>query len=280
MKTFNSLYRGVDRANEKEQALVGGEEQISIGKTASFGGITWKTFLLVALMVVTGIIVSVLGISKATITVERVGEVDTLNFKPGLWVVLGVSGIIAFICVIIGSFFPKSTIVTGPLYAVAQGALVGTIATIIHFFLPVVGLIAIGSTLAIFLITLLFNIFAPFRAKKFAIKAMITIGISLLIASLIFLIIKLAKPSLFDPNYSGGLSSKAILAIGIIFSIFFIIFGGLMLSSQFTYAEQLVANGSRKIYEWSVAFGILYALVIIYMEIIRLLLSIIASRNN
>lgn len=271
MQTFNTIYRGIERDQEKN-------ESASVG-LATFGGIAWKTVVLLMLTIISGVLVSYFGIKQGGGEIPASGDVPArIKFEPWLYGVLGAGGIVSFIAIIIGSLFPKSAVVMGPLYAISKGAFLGTIATIIHVFLPVVGFIALGATLAIFLITLLFNMIAPFRAKSALFKIFSVMTVSLLIMTVVFVVLKLTLGSFFVAGY--GLSAETVLIIGIAMSVFFIIYGAIMLNNQFSYGEVIVATGADKIYEWSVSFGILFSLIVIYLEVIRLLLLIIALKRE
>jgi uncharacterized YccA/Bax inhibitor family protein len=58
---------------------------------------------------------------------------------------------------------------------------------------------------------------------------------------------------------------------GLIISGFAIVVGAFMLMSDFNFVDTGVRNGLPKIYEWTAAYGLVFAVIWIYVEMLRLL---------
>ena len=59
--------------------------------------------------------------------------------------------------------------------------------------------------------------------------------------------------------------------LGILLSAFAILVGAFMLISDFDFVDNGVRNGLPKVYEWTAAYGLVFAVIWIYIEMLRLL---------
>ena len=220
---------------------------------ATYKGITIKTaiFLLITVLV---------GVGVAFLLPNIVPS------KLELFITfVGVSSFIGFIALMIGRFFERTAKYAGFIYSFCEGVVLGTLTTIIDMFYPGTGTLAIVATVVIFGVMLVLFSFGIIRNGS--IMRMIFFG---LFASILAL-------SIFDLIYvlSTG-SSDYWLSIGI--QSLILVYSVISLTFNFAEAEAVVKYGAPKRTEWSVALGMEFALVFIYVNILRIL-AILGNRR-
>ena len=102
---------------------------------------------------------------------------------------------------------------------------------------------------------------------------MYTLGISILIISLVYAISALVAP--------GNILIVALTqntGLMLLVSGFILLYGAFMLAMDFEQVKMVVANGFDKRYEWMAALGLMVTLIWIYIEVLRLL-AILADRD-
>lgn len=224
--------------------------------SATYLGITLKTGSL--------LLVAILAAFGANILLQN--NVDALVS------ILAVSGIVAFIAVLLGIFIPR---LAGPfsiLYSAAQGFTLGTLTLILETVLPGIGIMAVTATLVIFGVMLALYSSRTIRATNKMKKFMYGTILGILAFSLIMLIF-----SFISPSITASIASNTPLMI--LVSLFLIAYGAFMLILDFDRAEQIVQSGADKKYEWSVALGLMVTIIWIYIEVIRLLV-LLMNRSN
>lgn len=182
--------------------------------------------------------------------------------------ILAVSGITALISVILASFIPRLAMPFSVLYTLAQGFSLGLITVIADLAVPGIGMNAVIITVVIFGVMLALYSSRTIRATNKFRKVMFTILLSILVFSILTMIITPLR-DLFIDNFA--------LAAGM--SIFLILYGAFMLILNFDQAEQIVAHGAPKNYEWTVSLGLMITIFWIYLEVIRFLLIIASNRD-
>src|SRR5690554_4026928 len=190
------------------------------------------------------------------------------NNQNALIAILAVSGITAFISVMIASFFPRVAMPFSILYSAAQGFTLGLITIIADSFYPGIGLTAVTITIVIFGVMLALYSSRTIRATSRFRKVMFTGLISILILSIL---------SIFIPGINNLFVKNFGLAVGL--SLLLILFGAFMLILNFDQAEMIVTHGAPKNYEWSVALGLMVTIIWIYVEVLRLLIIILSNRD-
>jgi uncharacterized YccA/Bax inhibitor family protein len=221
--------------------------------TMSIGGTAFKALLLLILVVGAG------AWGWGLVSPET-GD----NSLPIWWffVSLGVLGL-----AIVTAFKPQLAIVTGPLYAITQGVMIGSLSHIYDAAWDGIVLQAIIATVAVF-VAMLF-LFVTGIIKVTERFSGIVIGVTVAIA-LMYLVSFIA--SLFgwlSPVYSSG-------AVGIGFSIFIVAIAALNLMIDFDMIVRGVNARMPKQFEWYAAFGLMVTIIWLYIEILRLLAK---SRN-
>lgn len=242
----NPVFRSVEKANEYSDASTG----------ATFLGISTKTGILLLVAVVAAIFAGTL--------------IKAENFGP-LVAILSVSGITAFISVLIGTIFPRVSMPFSILYAAAEGFMLGTITLLVEMMFPGqnIGLMAVILTGVVFLVSLGLYSAKILRATPKFRKFMMISLLSMVVFSLLSMLIP-GLNALFVNN-SG---------LFILLSLVFILYGAFMLIINFDNASTIVEMGAEKHYEWTVSLGLMVTIVWIYVEILRLLVYLAARSRD
>jgi uncharacterized YccA/Bax inhibitor family protein len=215
------------------------------------GGAISATGVLLVVLVATG----VLGWNA--VEVDAAGDVT--NFPWWIFASLLVAVGLAFFTV----FKPKLARFSAPLYAAAEGLVVGAISRAYEARWNGIVIMAVGVTAAVFATMLFLYRFRIIkvtdRTRKTIVMATLGIAVFYLI-SMVFTLFG-ARPSfLFDGSIMGiGLS---VVIAGV---------AAFNLLLDFDLIERGAAAGAPKYMEWYCAFGLLVTLVWLYLEILRLL---------
>lgn len=223
-------------------------ERVLDSEPMTINGAINKTFILFGLLVLS---------SGYVWSLFAQGAMDKVNM---LMMVGFIASIVSFIVIM---FNRKSLAITAPIYALAEGLVIGGISA--NFELQFKGIViqAVGMTLmALFSMLVLYRIGAIRCTDKFRsvilISTMSVAGIYLL--SIIGSFFHLQIPGIFG----SGL-------IGIGFSLVVVVIAALNLIIDFDFIEQGSQQMLSKNYEWYGAFGLMVTLVWLYLEILRLL---------
>lgn len=220
----------------------------------TLGGTIFKTAIL-------------LGLTLATTIASFLAAANGIPVRS--WMIAGVVGGLVF--GLITSFKPTWAAVTGPLYALAEGLLLGAVSAHYEARFPGIAISAAGctiGTLAALLLayqTGLVRATANFRLGVIA----ATGGICLFyLVSFVLGFFGIHIPYIHESGW-----------IGIGFSLVVVTIAALNLVLDFDFIEQGAANGAPKYMEWYAAFGLLVTLVWLYLEILRLLAKIMGRRD-
>jgi uncharacterized YccA/Bax inhibitor family protein len=237
--------------------------EIGAGTTSRFtvGGAITATGVLGVLLFISAIAGWMSVQEFEPITNPYTGE--TTNPVGGIpfWVFgLAIAG---FVFLLITMFKPNVAMITGPMYALSYGALVGAISHVYNASYEGIVTQALLATLSIFTVMLLLYTTRIIKVtNRFAmIVAGATAGIAVMYLATWVL-------SLFNVNVS-FLHDGSVLAIGI--SLFIIIVGALNLAIDFAFIEKAALHEVPKRLEWLAAVGVVVTLVWIYLEVLRLL---------
>lgn len=180
--------------------------------------------------------------------------------SPVLWVGALLAGTgLSFFTI----FVPKAAPVTAPIYAFAEGFVLGAVSCMYQSFYGGIVLEAVLITGAIFLVTLVF-----YRAGIVKVTNRFRMGV--LIATLGVGIVYLASLvlSLFGRSIS-FLNSTGLLGIGI--SLVIIVIASLNFLLDFDYIDRAASAGAPKYMEWYLGFSLMLTFVWLYLEVLRLL---------
>ncbi len=225
---------------------------------ATYKGICFKTFFLLAISVV---VAAFTAFYLPTI-------IESGNFGT-FYAALAVSTIVGFISVLVGRLSERAAKYASFIYSVCEGLFLGCLTAICEEALPGVSAIAIFSTLVIFAIMLTLFATGILRVgnkfRKFC------FGFAL---GAIALILITSIAAAFITNV------QTYLGMLVLVELFLLVYGVITLSLNFAEAQGVVESGASKKAEWCVALGLMVSLIYIYVEIIRFLLIIAASRRD
>ena len=219
---------------------------------ATVGGTVFKTLILLTLVIITGVI----------------GWRVAGNMSGSAVGLLIASSIGALIFGLITAFSPKAAPITAPLYAIAEGFLLGAISQWANQSFAASGygsivVQAIALTGVIFFSTLFLYqsrvVKVTERFRSVVLIATLGIGLYYLLAFILSLF-GVQAPLIWDSGTAG-----------IIFSLAIIFIAALNLLLDFSFVETAAANKAPKVFEWYGAFGLMVTLIWLYLEILRLL---------
>lgn len=213
-------------------------------------------------------VMSIQGVSRATITffaLLLVGGVYGWNVTqatvgiPGwyLWAVFGLVGL-AFVI----AFRPVLAPILGPIYALAQGALLGVISRIYEQAFEGIVLNAILATLATFVGMLVLYSTGVIRATPKFRKVIMgaTLGVvGFYLLSLVLMWVGVPMTFVWDSSPLGIGISLVVIAIA-----------ALNLVLDFDFIDRGVAAGLSSKHDWLAAFGLMVTIVWLYLEFLRL----------
>ncbi len=180
-------------------------------------------------------------------------------------VLLAISGIGTFILSLMSMMSDKLCKVTGPLYCIMEGTLIGVVSLLVSTVLDGAVTIALLSTIAVFAVVAFLYLTNLVRVGSGFTKFLLIFSIGFILSQLIFLIISLFS----NIDYSG---------ITALFSVISVFLATLYLFFDMENIRRIVEGGYPKEAEWSASFGLAFTLIWLYVEILRLVL-IFANRD-
>lgn len=219
-------------------------------KSATVGGTIFKTLLLVTLVIISAAI-SWRWASNASV-----------NYT---WL-LYAAPILAMIFALFAIFIPKSTPVTAPLYAVAEGSAIGVVSMVLASSFGGIVTQAVSLTGVIFFTTLFLYQARVVRITKKLRSTIIIATVGIALYYLVTIVLGMFGVQL--PLVSG----TGPIGIGVSLVIVFV--ASLNLLLDFNFVETAADSKAPKIFEWYGAFGLILTLVWLYLEILNLLSKI------
>ena len=191
-------------------------------------------------------------------SVETIGVGEAVSFPS--WAMIAF--IVGFVSVLVATFKPTTARFLAPVYALAQGAVVGAISKVFNIQYPGIVLQAVGATIGVFVVMLTLYRTGVLRVTdKFR---RIVIGATLGLA--VFYLFSFIA-GFFGANLIPSGSST--MSIG--FSVLVAGLAAMNLALDFDFIDKAEAAGAPKHMEWFAALGIMVTLVWLYLEILRLL---------
>jgi len=179
---------------------------------------------------------------------------------PGWWFLLLIG---AVILAVVTSFKPKLAIITGPVYAIAQGVMMGAISHLYEAEFEGIIVQALLATASVFLVMLVLFVTRTIRVteKMRSIIIGATIGIMLFyLVSMVLALFSVNMPFVWDSGPIGiGIS---VLVVGI---------AAFNLMLDFDLIERGVVARAPRFMEWFGAFALMVTIIWLYIEILRLL---------
>ncbi|MBN3490795.1 Bax inhibitor-1/YccA family protein [Acholeplasma equirhinis] len=225
----------------------------AVGESATKAGITTKTFILLAITLVSGFM--------------------SIYLPENILIAFLIGGaLFSFVMVLLATYIPKIAAPMSILYAVGQGVTYGLVTYLLDSFFPGIGLTAMVGTASIFTVMLILYTTGLLRGSSLLRAVVLGSLIAILIGSLVISILSLTNPAFvqaFAENYE----------LALFISIVFIVLGAFMLTLDFDRAERIVAMGLPKNQEWVASLGFMVTLIWIYVNILRFLV-LVMGRNK
>lgn len=201
-------------------------------------------------------------LASATVTWMSIDEPvsGTIQMPTG-WILGGF--VVGIVSVLVASFKPPTARIAAPIYALAEGVVLGAISRAYSEEYNGIVLQAVGATLGVFVVMLLLYrsgaVRVTDRFRRIVMGAMLGL-VAFYMVSLLMGIFG-AMPSFINDASP----------IGILFSLFVAGLAAANLAIDFDTIERAAAAKSPAYMEWFCALGVTVTLVWLYLEILRLL---------
>jgi len=220
------------------------------GETMTASGAATATLTLLALLV-----------GAATFGWSLVSEPVAGQVQFPAWIIAGV--LIGLVCAVGASFRPQYARVLGPVYAIAEGVVVGAVSRVYSIEYSGIVVQAVGATLGVFVAMLVMYRTGIIRVNdKFR---------RVVMSAMVGLLIFYGVSFLFNLLGANITFFKDASLMGIGFSIFVAGLAAANLALDFDFIERGEKEGLPKQMEWFAALGVVVTLVWLYLEILRLL---------
>jgi len=237
-----------------DTALGGPKTPIGMGSDdpMTIGGTAAKTAFLL-------ILVLAAGAWGWTLVNPAAGEINI----PVWWffVLIG-----AVVLAVVTAFKPQLAIITGPLYAISQGVVIGAISHLYEAEFEGIIIQALLATASVFMVMLVLFVTRTIRVTNRMRGIIIgaTLGIALFyLVSIVLSLFSVNMPFVWDSG-----------PIGIGFSVLVVGIAAFNLMLDFDLIERGVIARAPKFMEWFGAFALMVTIVWLYIEILRLLSKI------
>jgi len=230
------------------------------GKVMTYGG-TFTAILVYFVLLMAGGWFGWQGVTETTVTTNELTGQTTYAIHLPSW--LFIVSLVAFGFAIVTILKPRIAVFTGPIYAVAEGAVLGAISAMYNAQFKGIVLQAVLATMSVFAVMLFLYatrlVRVTQRMRMMVIGAMFAI-LLLYVGTFIVSLFGVDATFLTEPSW---------FSIGLSFLIVGVASFNLML--QFDLIEAAVEAKAPRYMEWYGAFGLMIALVWLYLEILRLL---------
>ena len=256
--------------------------------TATYGGIIAKTVYFMIVTIIGLLLCFILhnillkNASPESLFHFEDAENSIYNFTFCMTeaVIMGVVVLIALITPFLAFFIRPTIPVTGTLYSLAQGMLVGYITVALAPEYKFISLLAAIVTLA--LVGAMLFVYAKRIIKVTArFRGIVTaIFFGVIISGAIYFVLNLI-PAVRNSELFSGINmfvDQPAISIGI--SVVFVILACLFMLADFDTIERCVENRMDKKYEWMAAWGLAYTVLYLYFKILRILLMIFGNARK
>ncbi len=235
---------------------------------ASKKGIGYKTLFLLLAAIVSGAIISIFF--NQALYAENMTEAQQAQILGRILTALGIAAVLSFVGFIIGRLIPSAAVVGAPLYAVGEGAMLGALCSLCEIYVPGITAAAGVGTAVIALVT--YAAYASGLRKK-----MKKVSTFFFIYAISLLITVICLSIFLAFNH---VSDSAVFAINLVICVLYIGYGTLMLLLNFDEADQACERGINKKYEWSIALGLVYTILMIFYYLVYLILIIASNAKK
>ena len=191
-------------------------------------------------------------------SVQTIGVGEAVAFPS--WAMIAL--IVGFVSVLVATFKPTTARFLAPVYALAEGAVVGAISKVFNIQYPGIVLQAVGATIGVFVVMLTLYRTGILRVTDKFRRIVIGATFGLAAFYLFSFIVGMFGSSLIPTGSSGMSIGFSVLVAGL---------AAMNLALDFDFIDKAEAAGAPKHMEWFAALGIMVTLVWLYLEILRLL---------
>lgn len=182
-------------------------------------------------------------------------------------VLLPVAAVGTFIFALISFFSPRLVKITGSIYCLLEGLLVGFISVIYGAVAEGAVMTALLSTVMVFTVVTTLFLTNIVKVNSGFMKFLFIFAIGLILSQIVLYLIM----TFTGQTYSVG------LCLGI--SVLTVFLATLYLLFDLEHIRQVVEGGHPKDLEWYASFGLVFTLVWLYIEILRIVTILFANRN-
>jgi len=240
-----------------------GADAPASGKTMTVGGTMTATFVLFALILITGTFgwMSVDQVTQEVLN-PQTGQVETVNTTSlPSWLFLAL--IVGLGLGLVTAFVPKIARFTAPIYALAFGGVLGAISAVYNAQWSGIVVQAVAATVAVFGVMFFLYVTRIIKVTKKYVMVVVAATLGIMVMYLGAFV-----ASLFGADIAFWNQPSA-LGIGI--SVVIVIVAALNLGLDFAFIEKASEANAPKYMEWYGAFGLTVTMVWLYLEILRLL---------
>ena len=199
---------------------------------------------------------------------SAVGGLVFGSFYPEAYVtMIIVAALSTFILSIISMLSIRACKITGSLYCIAEGLLLGIVSYAVSIFVEGAVSVALLATILVFAVVTLLYVSNIVKVNNKFMKFLSIFAISFILFMVVYSI------------YSWITGSFAGFGLSVAISLLSIFLATLYLFFDLEKIRQIVEGGYDKALEWNAAFGLSFTLIWLYVEILRLVL-IIADRRS
>lgn len=235
-------------------------EGFGTANPATYGGIGFKVlyYIIITLVAAVGFVALLPRVMESNPTLA-------VGLLIGCAIAAVISGFVAAI-------LPKTSAVSGTIYCITEGALVGLVSAMFESYVQGIVIIALLATMLTLAVTSLLYFTGVVRVGSKFRRFVFVALLALVVSQLVFWILSMFVPAVYMLFYGNFW-----LQIGI--SVLFIVIAALTMFVDFDNMTMIVENGLDKSYEWSAAYGLMVTLIWLYIEILRLIAIIFANKD-
>ena len=253
-------------------------------RTATYGGIVGKTVFFLIVTVIGVLLCFILhniltgsGAANLIHVEDTKNGIYDLTMSVGEAVIAGVALLVSLITPFLAWFIRPTIPVTGTLYSLAQGLLIGYITVALVPEYRFISLLAMIITIALVAVMLfiyakkIITVTARFRGIITGIFA------GIVLSGIVYFLLNLIPAVRNSTLFSGINTAMQNPALSIIIGIVFVILASLFMLADFDTIQRCVENQVDKKYEWMAAWGLAYTILYIYFKILRILIMIFGN---
>jgi len=253
-------------------------------RTATYGGIVGKTVFFLIVTVIGVLLCFILhniltgsGAANLIHVEDTKNGIYDLTMSVGEAVIAGVALLVSLITPFLAWFIRPTIPVTGTLYSLAQGLLIGYITVALVPEYRFISLLAMIITIALVAVMLfiyakkIITVTARFRGIITGIFA------GVVLSGIVYFLLNLIPAVRNSTLFSGINTAMQNPALSIIIGIVFVILASLFMLADFDTIQRCVENQVDKKYEWMAAWGLAYTILYIYFKILRILIMIFVN---